>query len=264
MSDPFVSVIIPVHNHAQWVNDAVNSVLMQDYPNKRIVLVDDGSTDGSAEVVAERLCMNRYPETQGEPWVCLGKTMDYMNIKDSPSWAGIDVLIYKFKEARGPSFARNWGIRSVWENTDIYALLDSDDMYSQGTISKSVKRIVESNGAIGAVYSDYDTLRPDSLRLRQYKEPFSRERLVSECIVNCDSLITKAALELAGLFDETLRVTEDWDEWLRVSEGHVISHIPESLVTIRVGTHSSTSQVQQATWNTCHARTVEKLHERHK
>lgn len=250
---PSVTAVIPCHNHVQWVLDAIESVASQNYKNKRIVVVDDGSTDGSFERVADSLYKPRRL-TDKDVRIAVGRTPNHP----------VDLIIYRFETASGPSFARNHGIKAAWDGTDIFAFLDSDDMYEPGKISQSVERFMEAPQLVGAVYSDYDTLSPKGTRFREYKEPYSRARLVQECIVNCDSLVNKAALGAAGLFDEELRVCEDFDLWLRISESHTLVHIPESLVTIRVGSHSATGNVQKDVWEACYKRVMQKTHERAK
>jgi len=236
---PLVTVVIPCHNHEKWVNDALDSVLWQSYPNKRIIVVDDGSTDDSANKVYKRLYRPRGPQQQGEPIVCVGKAQPRMET---------EVMLCRFSKASGPSFARNWGIRVAWEGTDAFCFLDSDDTYLPGKIEKSVAKWQEVPDFIGAVYTDYDTLNGEGIRLRQYKEPFSRIRLMQECLPNCDSLVTKAAIKKCGWFDEEMRTCEDYDLWMRISEEFAIVHIPESLVTVRVGSHSSTATVASEVW----------------
>lgn len=247
-----VTAVIPVHNHENWVFDAVESVASQDYRPLRIVVVDDGSTDNSTHAVLKHLYKPRQPEKQGEPWVAMGKL---------PQW-DVDVMVQRFSQAHGPSFARNWGFRVGWDGTDLFAMLDSDDVYLPGKIARSVAKFQEAPDHIGIVYSDYDTVRPDGLRVRQYKEPFDRARLLQECIINCDSLISKKALNDCGVFDEQLRVAEDYDLWLRVTEQFMAVHLPEPLLLIRVGMHSSTSTVPSETWKQCYARVFQKVHER--
>lgn len=247
MTLPLVTAVIPCHNHAHWVCDAIDSVANQDYTKKRIVVVDDGSTDSSAMAIIHRI--TRY------------------NRLDERSVSGLwkdkcEVLFIQLDKANGPSYARNVGMHSAWDETDLFAFLDSDDLYEQGKITKSVQRFLDAPGHVGAVYSDYDTLSASGLRIRQYKEPFSREGLLRECIVNCDSLVSKKAIQECGGFSPSLRVCEDLDLWLRISEKYMISHIAESLVTIRVGEHSSTSQVPSETWKRCYNRCFEKARER--
>lgn len=234
---PRVTAVIPCHNHEEWVEDAIFSVGKQSYPNLQIVVVDDGSKDRSAHYV--RNCI---VSPQKERAIIRGKLIMY----NTP------ITVLQFKDGHGPSFARNRGISYAWENTDIFAFLDADDMYEPGKIEKSVNKIMEDPSVIGGVYSDFDTLNPvTGLRLRQYKEPYCRFRLIQECIANCDSLVTKEALAYAGGFDESMRVCEDYMLWVSIAERFLICHLPESLVTIRVGDHSSTSSVPKETWEAC-------------
>lgn len=249
MSSQNVTVIIPCHNHAQWVMTAVWSVVAQDHPSKRIVVVDDGSTDGSSEKVLAGLVDVKTPTQQGEPWTCLGTV------------AGSDtqLMLSRFREAHGPSFARNWGIKSGWEGTDAFMFLDSDDVYLPGKMPRSVAKWAEAPEHVGGVYSDYETSNENTgLRIRHYKEPFSRDRLVRECLPNMDSLVSRLALEQCGLFDETMRCCEDYDLWFRLSERFIVIHVPEPLLLLRVGTHSSSSTVNQETWQRCYANVFEK------
>lgn len=246
---PMVTVVIPCHNHRQWVNDAIDSVAMQDYPRKQVVVVDDGSSDDSAACVLKRL----YKPKRDQNNVYVGKLLH----------AGLNVMLASYRPAGGPSAARNGGIKLAWNFTDLVGFLDSDDLYKQGKLSMSVAKWLEDPERVGVVYSDYDTLSVTTgLTLRQYKEPFSRGRLTQECIINCDSIVSKKALEVCGFFDEKLRVCEDFDLWMRITEQFVAIHIPESLITIRVGDHSSTSTVQKDTWEANYRRVFEKAQAR--
>lgn len=240
------TIVIPLHNHAKWIGDALNSAISQTYPYKRIIIVDDGSTDDSSEVVVCHMDKMAFPAEQREPWVVKGLV------------DGVEVLLCKFSEAHGPAFARNWGIQS---DTDCsyYAFLDSDDIYHPQKVEKSIKLIQTAPNEIGAVYSDYETFTESGRVIREFKPSFSREVLLRECIVNCDSVVTRAALEQVGGFCHELRVAEDLDLWLRISEHFMIAHIPEALVKIRVGDHSSTANVEKEIWRQCHAKVYERL-----
>lgn len=251
-NNPNVTAIIPCHNHQDWVNQAIDSVVVQNYPRKRIVVVDDGSTDDSWRNIVSKIYQPKTPQQKLEHLIIFG------NIKNSD----VSVVACKLDKSYGPSVARNYGIKTAWEGTDIFAFLDSDDYYEQGKIKKSVE-VLGLGDAVGAVYSDYDTLNiHNGFRQRQFKESFKYNRLVQECIVNNDSLVKKIALAQCGVYDEDLRVCEDYDLWLRVSEKFVIYHIPESLVTIRVGKHSSTDNVNKATWEQNYRKVFEKMHAR--
>jgi glycosyltransferase involved in cell wall biosynthesis len=252
MPNPLVTAVVPLHNHAGWVGDCLRSLAAQDYDNLRIVVVDDGSTDNSAETVLALLEDIVQPEQQAEPAVYKGRLRG----------TGRELMLNVFRQAHGPSFARNWGCRVGFQGTDLFAFLDSDDLYAPTKVSRSVAAWQEHPQHIGVVYSDFDTLHPGGLRLRQFKEPFSRKRLLEECLINCDSLVGAEAFAAVDGFDESLRTCEDYDLWLRLTERYLAVHIPESLVSVRVGAHSSTSTVAKAAWEANYRRVFEKLRQR--
>lgn len=249
---PLVTAIIPCHNHVAWVEDAVMSIVNQDYTNKRLIVLDDGSTDGSADKVLSLLTV-RETRTGAE-----GLIQHFGQIND------MEAMLVIIPKAHGPSFARNLGIKIGFTDTDIFAFLDSDDIYHSQKISKSIEQFMKAPKHVAVVYSDFSTFNPETgLWIRQYKEPFDRNRLLHECIINCDSLVSKHAIEVCGGFDESLRVCEDYDLWLRITETFLAFHLAEDLVSIRVGSHSSTDTVKKDLWNQCFRRVFEKLRERH-
>lgn len=249
---PIVTVVIPCHNHQRWIGAAIRSVVNQDYPNgnMRIMVVDDGSDDVSFE------CAYGTLETKS-------KIIEHPDgvLQVCGSINDITVIALKRPKAGGPSVARNLGMTVGMDGTDIFAFLDSDDMYQPRKIAESIKKFLVSE-KIGAVYSDYDTVRECGLRIREFKEPFSRDRMLRECIVNCNSLVLKDAVVKCGMFDEEMRVCEDYDFWMRISEQYVISHIAESLVDIRVGDHSSSASVKPEIWQQNWRRVMEKAQQR--
>jgi glycosyltransferase involved in cell wall biosynthesis len=239
-----ITAVVPCHNHELWVADCLRSLARQKH-DMNVILVDDGSTDSSKEAALSSL--QEYDHETNTGRLSEGKPFWYM----------------RREKAGGPSAARNmginWGLRL---GTDVFAFLDSDDMYEDQKIEKSIAQFKRNKGVVGVVYSDYENLYPEGYRIRRYKESYSREKLLRDCIVNCDSLVSAAALEKCGLFDETLRTCEDYDLWLRISEHFMLIHIPEPLVTIRCGDHSSTATVPSETWQRCYARVFEKVRER--
>lgn len=230
-----VASVIPVHNHREWIKSSIESVLRQTRRPDVICIVDDGSTDGSVDVVLGM--------------IGAGDRID-----------GIHTVVLQNRSPTGPAAARNAGIQAVWE-ADAFALLDSDDTYRPEKIEKSLRYLEDGN--IGVVYSDYETFRGET-RIREYKPPYSQAGLLADCIVNCDSLVSKKALKAVGLFDPEMRTCEDYDLWIRISEKLLIAHIPEVLVDIRVGEHSSTSTVPNDVWQKNWARIRQKMQARSK
>lgn len=251
---PRVSVVIANHNYGQWIGEAMRSVDAQrDYPYKRIIVIDDGSTDNSWEVIkfAAGLRLPSQPDFAKKNVAYTGK------VGQTP------VIAYRFNEAGGPSRARNLGIRLGWQHTDVFGFLDADDIYLPGKISKSVSKIMEDPTRIGGVYTDYDTLNETTgVLIREFKPPFEREKLLRECMIHSACIVTKMALEKGGLYDEELRVAEDFDLWLRITEHFLILHVPQCLMRVRVGSHQSSSTVRKEIWQKCWQRVMQKTQER--
>ena len=230
--NPLVSVIIPLHNHAQWIAECIQSIENQIYPNLEIIIIDDGSTDDPLRNIGEFIedfCGHYYQGATDR---------------------GIPLFYQYLETANGPAFARNLGVKMASSETFAYAFLDSDDLYLPSKIEQSMN-VLLAHDEVGAVYSDYFTFpanNPKTL-IPNWKEPYSRNRLLQECIINCDSIVRASAFEKIGGFDEEMRVCEDYDFWIRLSEQYIISHIPEPLVKIRTGEHSSTSTINKEVWN---------------
>ena len=134
-------------------------------------------------------------------------------------------------------------------------------------ISECINVFVKGGEAIGVVYADYDTLHTSTGKIiREYKEPFSRKRLIQECIVHSGSLISKQALEMVledtGYYDNTMRTCEDYDLWMRISENFIIAHVPKSLTRVRVTGDNSSFIVNQEVWQKNWTRVMQKMQAR--
>jgi glycosyltransferase involved in cell wall biosynthesis len=245
---PVVVGIVPAHNHAKWVGDAIRALAEQTYPVGHIVVVDDGSTDGTADAVIGLMTesLEEVDHWQGRKLV-------------RGHLGGTDISLLMGPHPVGPAAARNAAFRFVWNGATHFAMCDSDDFYHPDKVRISMECFKDP--AVGMVYTDYETLREsDGLRVREYKRPFDRDYMLAsgECLPNCDSVVSIDALAKAGVFDESLRTCEDLDLWFRLSAHHVIWHEPTNLLTIRVGDHSSTSRVPQETWSACYQKVMER------
>lgn len=260
-----VTAVIPLHNHRDWVWQAAESFARQSHGDKALVVIDDGSTDGSRDAVLSRLYRPQRVLIRGLGGPGAPEPECHRGVVPN---TGVPALVLGYAEARGPAFARNRGVEiglGLAEfRADYFAFLDSDDLYLPGKVARSLGAF-RKHKHVGVVYSDYETFRaaPEGvLRVREFKEPFCARRLTRDCIVNCDSLVSRAAMEYSGGFDEQLRVAEDYDLWLRLSEKFPFWHLPEALVAVRVGGHSSTDTVPGEVWKSCHQRVAAKARAR--
>jgi len=200
------------------VGDAIDSVLMQNYRPIQIIVVDDGSTDNPSEIIKQ---------------------------KD----ADIPITIIRNESPLGPSAARNRGVEKMWEETDVFMMLDADDLYLNNKVYKSVEKFMQSPSHIGIVYTDAIIKNIHTkTKINEFRRPFNRQELEKECIISNTPLVSKAAFEAVGGYDEEMRTCEDWDLWLRITESLVAIHIAEPLHVYHVTGKNSSDVVPQEVW----------------
>lgn len=253
MNLPVISTIVPTKNHQNWILDALNSIVDQNYDKNRIVVIDDGSTDETWPLLLSS-CQNlrKHPVTgTTEPQeLAIG------------TYQKLPIILAKFSKSYGPSTSRNYGIKTAKQGTDLFAFLDSDDMYAKNKFAHSIPYFID-NPLVALVYSDYSTLNIHTgLKQRQFKESYSKMRLFQECLPNMDSIFSAAIFDKVGLFEESMRTCEDYDMYMRIAPKGIICHIPLDLITIRVGKHSSSSTVSQETWQENYNKVFQRARER--
>jgi glycosyltransferase involved in cell wall biosynthesis len=198
-----VSVIIPTYNRARIVGEAIDSVLSQRYNDFELIVVDDGSTDGTEELVASYL-----PR-----------------------------LTYLYQEHQGVSAARNRGIASA--RGEYLSFLDSDDLWLKDKLSSQI-HFMESHPECRICYTDEIWIRK-GVRVNPMKKHRKYSGMIFEqclplCIVSPSSvLIARTLLDAAGTFDESLEVCEDYDLWLRIAARYPIHFIETPLIVKRGG-----------------------------
>ncbi len=175
---PLVSVIIPVHNGERFVADAVGSILAQNYPSLEIIIIDDGSTDGTEAAVRRLPCAVHY----------------FMQPKS------------------GPAAARNRGIRDA--SGDFVAFLDVDDLWPQHTLHRLVDELLRRPELeVARGYSqvmEYDPAAGVYDYRGNPKEAFPHS-------IAC-GVYRKRVFDRVGLFDKSLLFGEDTDWYNRAQE----------------------------------------------
>ena len=257
-NNPRVTILIACYNDEEYIAKAINSAMHQDYEGPiTICVVNDGSTDKSWDIM-----------TSSEKNVA-SDTFEGSEV--FITWPSDDFSDRKFvainRTNGGPSAARNTGINYTLPDTDIYAVLDADDEMYPEKITKCVNVMKQDMKSIGVVYADYDTKHTSTGKIiREFKEPYTRRRLIEECMVHSGSIINKQALldveETTGYYDSTMRTCEDYDLWMRISEKYIIAHVAESLTLVRVTGDNSSFVVNQNVWQQNWSRVMEKLQNR--
>lgn len=209
---PRVSVIIPAYNVQPYIAEAVDSALGQSYHDVDVVVVDDGSTDGTVRVLAQY--------------------GDGITLVTQPN--------------RGLPAARNAGIRA--STGDVVALLDGDDTWLPERVERCVEVLLERPD-VGFVTTDASLIDARGADLGETycdQVPFPRvrfaEAMVRQNMVYGSPLVRRSVFDAAGPFDETLTSGgEDYDMWLRlVAAGVAMVTIPEPLACYRIRRSSLT------------------------
>jgi glycosyltransferase involved in cell wall biosynthesis len=229
---PLVSIIIPTYNDAEFVGSAVQSALEQDYSNVEVIVIDDGSTDNTREVLSPFLEDQRV--------------------------RGF------FQENRGPSAARNRGIAE--SRGEYLNFLDADDYLHPSKIAKQV-HILESEPSVDLVYCDVAVVDRNGDTIEEYSVGASRKILDDDIF---DSLmlggyfpphvvlLRRRVLDQVGGFDQDLRCTEDLDLWLRASaEGIRARYVDEKLAYYR--RYPGTVSQDEPAMQRAHAVTLERI-----
>lgn len=203
-NNPRVSVVVPSFNYAHFLPETLDSVLAQTFKSFELIVVDDGSTDNTKEVMKPYL---------NDPRVR-----------------------YVYQENRGPSAARNTGIRE--SRGQLIAFVDPDDLWYPTKLQKQLA-LMES-GEIGLCYCLAEHIDEAGNPLPDISFPHPpgatyKDLLYVNWIVGSSSsvLVRKEIFDEAGLFDESMKGLEDLDMWIRILRRHKSAYVNEVLVKLR-------------------------------
>jgi GT2 family glycosyltransferase len=185
---PAVSVLVPVWNRERWVREAIDCVLAQTFTDFEVIVVDDGSTDGTCDVLAA---------------------------VDDPR------VLVLHGEHGGVSAAMNRGLARA--RGRYVARLDSDDVWLPDLLATQVG-VLETRPEIGVAYARAQGMRADGTLTTDVwgiapRHPGDDLASMVEGDFTCNitTVARREHLERVGGFDESLRTSEDWDLWLRVA-----------------------------------------------
>ncbi len=200
-----VSVIIPAYNAEEYLAETLDSVVAQSFRDIEVVLVDDGSTDGTialAEGYANRLNLTILRQRSG-----------------------------------GPAAARNTGIR---QSRGAYcAFIDSDDLMLPQRIAEQCAAL-DADPEVGLAHTDLMTFDHSGVihvTRRAFSAPVGGHilptLLLDNSITTSTVMARRSCLLEAGLFDDSLRISEDFDLWLRMAERWKVAYVDKPLVKYR-------------------------------
>jgi glycosyltransferase involved in cell wall biosynthesis len=197
---PQVSIVIPAFNHARYLAGAIDSVLAQDYPSVELLVLDDGSTDDT------RAVLERY--TGRVHW------------ESQPN------------SGQAATLNRGWGLAAG----DLLGYLSADDALLPGAVSRAVAAL-QADPRLALVYPDYELVDARGRPLRRVRAPeYDYREMVLRwvCPPGPGALFRRAAAGAAGPWDPSLRLSPDYDFWLRLGLHGDGRRIPEVLARFRV------------------------------
>lgn len=201
---PLVSVVIATYNMGQYLPEAIDSVLAQRWENLEVIVVDDGSTDDTAEK------MKRFE--------------DNGRVKYFPT------------ENRGQPKAKNRGLKEA--SGDFIAFCDADDIWHPEKLQVQMPLFDDQN--TGVVYSEVSYIDQNGKTVdkpqpyERYSGKVTNQLIIKNFVPFGTAVIRRECLEKNGYFDEDLPMGIDWDLWLRYSVDWVFQYTPEKTYVYRV------------------------------
>ncbi|MFC1704052.1 glycosyltransferase [Candidatus Omnitrophota bacterium] len=205
-----VSIILPAFNSARYINEAITSVLAQDYGQWELLVIDDGSTDATGDIV------QRINDTR----------IRYIKV-----------------EHMGNYCARNTGICRA--QGEYIAFLDSDDIWLKNKLSAQVD-ILNSDESIGICCSEYYVVFNDD-KEQLFVNPqhsfsehlltqgvFIKRLLFDNFILTSSAMVRKKCIDRIGVFDTTFKNAMDYDMWLRLALNYKAHYLEGKYVMKRV------------------------------
>ncbi|HEX9029118.1 MAG TPA: glycosyltransferase, partial [Anaerolineales bacterium] len=209
--DPKVTVLLPTYNRADLLATAIQSVLAQTYPDFELIVIDDGSTDRTAELV------HSFREPR---------------------------LRYVYQENRGISAALNRGVHLA--RGEYIARVDSDDRWLPDLLEREIA-VLDCQPEVGLVYSKAQAMDPGGAPLPQilgapekYPGQTLKSILYGDFVCTITAIIRRRCLDQAGLFDEALKGNEDWDMWVRLAAICRFAYLDQVLANFRQHTGRTT------------------------
>lgn len=205
---PKVSIVIPVYNGSNYLNEAIESALMQNYPKLEIIVINDGSDDNNA---TERIAMS------------FGERIKYY-----------------YKENGGVASALNFGIDKM--SGEYFSWLSHDDLYTPDKIRSQIEALRSLPDKKTVVICGYEVINQKRQKLYSVNllDLYDKEEVERPLfavfrggINGCSVLIHKSHFERVGNFDINLPTTQDYDLWFRIMRGQKIHYMSENYVLSR-------------------------------
>lgn len=209
-----ISVIIPTYNSEKWIRPTIDSVLRQTYPDFELIVIDDGSSDDTVEVV---------------------------NGMADPR---IGVYQYPKAEVNGPAAGRNRGLAHALG--EFIAFMDHDDMWQPEKLAAQLSAL-QMNPQAALAYSWVDAIDEDGHNKGPVSQKVVNGHAFDELLEGCflwtgsNPLIRSSVFQDVGYFSEDVGLADDWDMWLRMAESYPFVCIPQPHVLWRTTQHNTSA-----------------------
>lgn len=177
-----ISIIVPVHNGENFLGDAIDSILSQDYRPIEVIVVDDGSTDGSRAVAQH-----------------------YSQVR------------YVYQPQQGPAVARNTGFET--SSGELIAFLDADDLWLPGKLSLQAAYLAE-HPQVGCVFGEMANFLEPGMKCPSWIDPGTLSHHYS-ILSLCSMLARRPMFEAVGRFSPTYRQGQDLEWFMRLKDSGV-------------------------------------------
>jgi glycosyltransferase involved in cell wall biosynthesis len=215
---PLISVIIPTYNSAKYLPETLESVLKQTFKDFEIIVVDDGSSDHTPDVI--------------KPY--------------------LDRVKYVQKSNGGPASARNLGLTHA--KGEFVAFLDADDIWNSKKLEQQIK-IMQSMPEVGIVHTGVQVIDADGQEVllnhkdRKDSKTYSFMDLFNKNKIATSSVLVRAeCFKKVGAFDENPEIIslEDYDLWLRIAAQYKIYFLAEPLLEYRIHNQGISQNIQRS------------------
>lgn len=232
--EPTTSVVVTCYNYGHYLAQCLDSVLTQAGADFEIIVIDDGSTDHTAEVMK--------------------------------GYAEVPAIRYVYQVNSGQARAKNHGIELA--RGRFVAFLDADDAWTPGKLEQQIPLFADD--AVGVVYSrarfiDGQGRTLDIVPSAPYLKPrrgwVTQHLFMDNFVPFSSSIVPRRALEQSGGFDESLKMGIDWDLWLRLSTQYAFDFVDQPLLLYRMG-HSGQMSKNAQERQKCADRIMRKFQQR--
>lgn len=211
---PLVSIIMPAYNAEQTISESIESVLKQTYQNWELLVVNDGSTDNTSNIV------------------------NFFN----------DARIILIEQVNGGvANARNNALKSA--NGKYIAFLDSDDLWLEEKLERQIKKLLETNSVMvhskTLCFGSNPVKTTDCMVHVELNFEDKEKILIYNFISILTVVVAKSVIDEIGYFDEELKGTEDWDMWIRILQKYNIVYIDDFLTKYRVSSSGLSGNLQK-------------------